>query len=143
MSFTTCLWVIAGGAIGTFLRYFVSVMSLPISKDLPWGTIFINISGCLLIGLFGTLTLAQGRFPVSENVRMFVMVGICGGFTTFSAFGLQTLDLMRAGAFNRAAFNAAFSVIACVGAVAVGHFVAAYFNNNAVQIAQLDIEEEA
>jgi len=69
----------ARGAIGTFLRYLVSVLALPISRELPWGTIIINITGSFVIGLFGTLTLASGRFPVSENLRLFVMVGFCGG----------------------------------------------------------------
>src|SRR5579871_4689851 len=105
MNFTTCLVVMAGGALGTLARYTVSFLALPISGELPLGTIIINIAGSFIIGFFGTLTLAHGRFPVSEDFRMFVMVGICGGFTTFSAFSLQTLDLLRAGAITRAAMN--------------------------------------
>jgi protein CrcB len=76
-------------------------LTLPISRDLPWRTIGVNVTGSLVIGFFGALTLAQGRFPVSENVRIFVMVGICGGYTTFSAFSLQTLELIRAGSSFR------------------------------------------
>ena len=95
-----------------------------------------------MIGFFGTLTLAQGRFPVSENTRLFVMVGLCGGFTTFSSFSLQTLDLMRSGAMMRAATNIVASVAFCVAAVAAGHLLAAYFNGGARQIAQMNIEEE-
>lgn len=101
MSFTNCLVVMAGGAIGTLMRYLVSVLALPISGHLPWGTIIINITGSLLIGFFGTLTVANGRFPVSEPLRLFVMIGICGGYTTFSSFSLQTLDLIRAGGASR------------------------------------------
>ena len=82
MSFTTCLIIMFGGALGTLARYVVSVLALPISRDLPMGTIIINITGSFIIGLFGTLTLAHGRFPVSENVRLFVMIGLCGGYTT-------------------------------------------------------------
>jgi len=78
MSFTTCLFVIVGGAIGALGRYLISVAAAPYSQTLPWGTIWINILGSFVIGLFGTLTLAQGRFPVSENARLFVMVGLCG-----------------------------------------------------------------
>ena len=103
MSFLTCLIVMAGGALGTLARYLVSLLALPISGNLPWGTIIINITGSLLIGFFGTLTLAHGRFPVSENMRLFVMIGFCGGYTTFSSFSLQTLDLLRSGATGRAA----------------------------------------
>jgi CrcB protein len=143
MSFITCLYVIAGGAIGTFARYALSVAALPISRQLPWGTILINITGCALIGFFGTLTLAHGRYPVSENVRLFVMTGICGGYTTFSAFSLQTLDLARAGAPGRAIATVVLSVLLCISAVALGHLAAARLNDGARQIAQISIEEEA
>jgi CrcB protein len=143
MSFTTCLYVVLGGAIGTFTRYAISMAALPISRQLPWGTIIINITGCALIGFFGTLTLAHGRYPVSENMRLFVMTGICGGYTTFSAFSLQTLDLMRGGATARAFANVALSVVLCITAVALGHLAAARLNEGAKQIAQIPIEEEA
>lgn len=143
MSFTSCVIVMLGGALGTFLRYAISVVALPISRDLPWGTILINIAGSFAIGLFGTLTLASGRFPASENLRLFVMIGICGGFTTFSSFSLQTLDLLRAGAVPRAMLNVALSVVLCVAAVALGHVVAARLNGDARDIAQIDIEEDA
>jgi CrcB protein len=143
MSFTTCLIVMAGGALGTLGRYVLSVLALPISGQMPWGTIVINITGSFLIGFFGTLTLAHGRFPISENWRLFVMIGICGGYTTFSSFSLQTLDLMRQGALTRAAVNVAASVVLCVAAVAVGHHVAALMNGGAQAVAQLPIEEEA
>lgn len=143
MSFMSCVVVVLGGAIGTFMRYAISVLALPISRELPWGTIVINISGSFVIGLFGTLTLAAGRFPVSENWRLFVMVGICGGYTTFSSFSLQTLDLMRSGAVGRAAVNVTLSVVLCVLAVTAGHLIAARFNEGARTIAQNAVEEEA
>lgn len=143
MSFASCLVVILGGAIGTFLRYAVSVLAQPISRELPWGTILINITGSFVIGFFGTLTLATGRFPVSENWRLFVMIGVCGGYTTFSSFSLQTLDLMRNGAMTRAALNIGLSVVLCIAAVALGHFIAARFNDGAQAVAQIEIEEEA
>jgi CrcB protein len=142
MSLTTCLLVALGGAIGTLARYLISVAALPLSQSLPWGTIGINILGSFVIGLFGTLTLANGRFPVSEDARLFVMVGVCGGFTTFSSFSLQTLDLLRGGATMRAFANIIVSVVLCVCAVAIGHLIAAHFNRGAQQIAQLSIEEE-
>lgn len=143
MTFTSCLIVMLGGAIGTLVRYTVSVLALPVSSELPWGTIFINITGSFVIGLFGTLTLAHGRFPVSEEFRMFVMVGICGGYTTFSAFSLQTLDLLRAGSPTRAAVNVILSVTLCILAVAAGHYIAALANGGATQIAQTALEEDA
>ena len=143
MNFNTCLLIAAGGAIGTLGRYGLSLLAIPISRHLPWGTILINILGSFVIGVFGTLTLATGKFPVSENVRLFVMVGLCGGFTTFSAFSLQTLDLIRDGSLTRASANILLSVTLCVGAVAVGHFLAARLNGGAREIAQTVIEEEA
>jgi len=143
MSLVTCLYVMIGGALGSLARYLISVWALPVSRDLPWGTIGINIAGSLLIGFFGTLTLAQGRYPVAENWRLFVMVGICGGFTTFSSFSLQTLDLIRGGAMLRAGANIVLSVVLCVAAVALGHLLAAQINGRAVAVAQIPIEEEA
>ena len=142
MSFTSCLYVVIGGAVGTLARYLLSVAALPISQSLPLGTIGINILGSFVIGLFGTLTLAHGRFPVSEETRLFVMVGVCGGFTTFSSFSLQTLDLLRSGATLRAFVNIVLSVVLCVGAVSLGHLIAAHFNGGAQRIAQISIEEE-
>ena len=142
MSFTTCCIVMIGGALGTLARYAVSVLMASFSRDLPLGTILINITGSFVIGLFGTLTLAHGRFPVSDNMRLFVMIGLCGGYTTFSSFSLQTLDLMRSGAMVRASINVVASVVLCVAATAGGHFIAAHFNEGAKQIAQASIEEE-
>lgn len=132
-----------GGALGTLARYLVSTWALPVSSQLPWGTIIINISGSLLIGFFGTLTLASGRYPASESLRLFVMIGLCGGYTTFSSFSLQTLDLMRSGGIGRAALNIGLSVVLCVGAVALGHVIAARINGGAQQITQIGMEEEA
>ncbi|MBB5222985.1 CrcB protein [Amaricoccus macauensis] len=142
MSFTSCLIVMLGGALGTLGRYAVSVLAAPISRDMPWGTIIVNVTGSLLIGFFGTLTLASGRYPASENLRLFVMIGICGGYTTFSSFSLQTLDLLRAGHPARAGFNIAVSVITCVAFVALGHVLASRLNGGATAIAQSAIEED-
>jgi len=142
MSFAACLLVMSGGALGTLARYAVSVLALPVSRDLPWGTtIIINVTGSLAIGLFATLTLAHGRYPVSESVRLFVMGGPCGGYTTLSAFGLQTLDLMRSGAMLRAVINVGVSVVLCIRAVALGHVVAAHLNGRTKQVAQTFIVE--
>ena len=143
MSFTSCLVVLIGGAIGSLARYLVALWAIPISGQLPWGTIVINIVGSFIIGFFGTLTVAHGRYAASDNLRLFVMVGLCGGFTTFSSFSLQTLDLMRGGAFGRAMINVGASVILCVLAVSAGHLIASRLNGGVPEIAQRLIEEEA
>ncbi len=142
MSPTTCLMVMLGGAAGTLARYALSFWALPVSQGLPWGTIGINVTGSFLIGFFGTLTAAHGRYPASDTVRLFVMVGFCGGYTTFSSFSLQTLDLLRGGAVLRATVNVAVSVLLCLGAVAAGHVIAERLNGGPGEIAQLTIEEQ-
>ena len=143
MDVKTCLLIALGGALGTLGRYGLAVAAVPISQSLPWGTIIINIIGSFVIGFFGTLTLAQGRLPMPESVRLFVMVGVCGGFTTFSSFSLQTLDLLRGGHALRASTNIVLSVALCLAAVALGHAVAARINGGDAAVAQAAIEEEA
>ena len=141
--FSTYALVSAGGALGTLARYGAGLLMQSWNRHLPWGTIVINIAGSFIIGCFGTLTLAHGRYPASENMRLFVMAGICGGFTTFSSFSLQTLDLLRQGATARACANVLLSVALCLCAVAAGHSLASHFNPAAAQIAQTAMEEEA
>ena len=118
------LWVMAGSALGGGLRYALTRLTLTVSAGFPYGTVLINVLGSFVIGYFGTLTLQSGKYAASDNVRLFVMVGICGGFTTFSSFSLQTFDLMRSGAWGRAAANVVVSVVLCVAAVGAGHMLA-------------------
>jgi CrcB protein len=120
----TYFWIALGSALGGVLRYAITRATLNIDNGFPYGTVLINIIGCFVIGFFGTLTLHGDRYAVSNNVRLFVMVGICGGFTTFSSFSLQTYDLMRAGARGRALANVAASVVLCFVSVAAGHMLA-------------------
>ncbi len=122
------LLIACGGALGSVLRYWAAVAAAPYSRSMPWGTIGINVVGSFIIGFVGTLTLATGRHPAPDGVRLFVMVGVCGGFTTFSSFSLQTLELLRVGAWGRAGLNIGASVLLCVGAVALGHAAAAGWN---------------
>lgn len=137
------VWIALGGALGSAARYWIALWAAPVSRHLPWGTIGINVAGSFLIGFFGTLTLASGRHPAPEWLRLFVMVGFCGGFTTFSSFSLQTLDLLRGGAWGRASANAALSVLLCLASVAAGHALAARLNGGAQPVAQTSAEEEA
>jgi CrcB protein len=134
------LWVTLGSALGGLLRYAITRLTLTLSISFPFGTVLINVLGSFVIGYFGTLTLQSGKYPASDNLRLFVMVGICGGFTTFSSFSLQTFDLMRSGGWGRALANVVLSVVLCVGAVAAGHLLAQQSVNQAA-IAETAEEE--
>jgi len=136
----TYLWVALGSAIGGVLRYGIARMMEPVSRGIPWGTVTINIAGSFVIGYFGTLTLASGRYAVPEYVRIFVMVGFCGGFTTFSSFSLETFELLRSGHWVRALANMTVSVIVCLIAVAAGHRLAQRSVNQAAIIQTVDEE---
>ncbi len=122
------LWVMLGSALGGLLRYAFTRWTLPIDTAFPWSTLFINVLGSFAIGFFGTLTMTGTRYAASDNVRLFVMVGICGGFTTFSSFSLQTFDLLRVGAWGRAFLNTGLSVVVCLGAVALGNALAQHLD---------------
>jgi fluoride exporter len=121
----TYFWVALGGAIGSTARLWLGAhVAMLIGLSFPWGTILVNILGSLIIGFFATLTGPGGRVVVPVDAQAFVMVGLCGGFTTFSAFSLQTLELARDGRLLSAAANIMLSVVLCLSAVALGHWLA-------------------
>jgi len=121
-------WVAVGGAIGSMARLWLGVkVTLLTGLAFPWGTILVNIIGSLVIGFVATLTGPSGRVVVPVNAQAFVMVGLLGGFTTFSAFSLQTLELARDGRLMHAGANIMLSVVLCLTAVALGHWLAALF----------------
>ncbi len=125
----TYVYVAAGGALGSLARAWLSVLAVSLlGPQFPWGTIGINILGSFVIALFGGLTAADGRLPASDDIRAFVMVGICGGFTTFSSFSLQTFDLARDGRVGLALANVAISVVVCIAAAAFGFWAATALN---------------
>ncbi|GAB6968635.1 fluoride efflux transporter CrcB [Komagataeibacter kakiaceti JCM 25156] len=126
------LWIAAGGALGTVGRYWVGIWMARWSQSLPWGTIAINVTGSFAIAFFGTLTTSAGRYPVSDLGRLFFMVGICGGYTTFSSFTLQTLDLLRGGAPGRALLNIGLSIMLGMLSVSAGYMMAARLNQGTV-----------
>ena len=114
-----------GGAIGSILRAWLGTVMIALTgPTFPWGTILINVIGSFVIGFFATLTATDGRFAAPFDVRTFVMVGFCGGFTTFSSFSLQTLDLARDGRVGQALSNVALSVVLCLASVAAGYALA-------------------
>jgi CrcB protein len=88
----------------------------------------VNVGGCLLIGFFATLTGPEGRLLVPPPARQFVMAGLCGGFTTFSTFGLETLNLARDGQWGRAIGNILVTLLLCLASVWGGHVLAELWN---------------
>jgi len=129
------LWIAVGGALGSVSRAWVAITMARITgPEFPWGTILINVVGSFVIALFGTLTVADGRFPASATSRAFFMVGVCGGFTTFSSFSLQTLELARDGRFGQALGNIGLSVGACLFAVTCGWYCAQLLNGGRAQV---------
>src|SRR5581483_11755185 len=93
---STYLWVGLGGALGSIARFWLGALVAELfGIRFPWGTILINVLGSFVIGFFAAFTGPGGRAIASFHARAFVMVGLCGGFTTFSSFSLQTLELAR------------------------------------------------
>ena len=115
--------------MGSVARFWISgVFARWFGEAFPWGTIFINVTGSFAIGFLFTLTAADGRFPWPMNGRSFFMVGICGGYTTFSAFSLQTLRLMHERQWSMTGLNVFGSVFACLVAVWLGHTLGLLFS---------------
>lgn len=118
----TYLWIAIGSALGGMARYACSrAVALRYGETFPWGTLAVNVAGSFVIGLIAALTGPDSRVVISPNARQFVMVGLCGGFTTFSSFSLQTLELVRNRDFAEAGGNILLSVAACLAAVAIGY----------------------
>jgi CrcB protein len=125
----TYLWVAIGSALGGMARYGCSGLAARlVGETFPWGTLLVNVAGSFVIGFAATLTGPDGRIFVGSMARQFVMVGFCGGFTTFSSFSLQTLNLLNDGEWFRAGANIGGSVICCLVAVWVGHLLAGSIN---------------
>ena len=123
------LAVAMGGALGTVGRYFLSgAVANAFGETFPWGTLIINVTGSFVIGFFGTLSGPDGRLFVSGTTRQFVMVGVCGGFTTFSSFSLQTLNLMNDREWFYAGANVLGSVVLCLVFVWLGAISGAALN---------------
>jgi CrcB protein len=112
--------VAIGGALGSMARYGVHVwVEARVNRPAPFATAIVNVIGCVVIGALAGL-IASGRIQASETMRVFVFVGLLGGFTTFSSFGLDTFALARDGAFSTACWNVAGQVGLGLLAVAGG-----------------------
>jgi CrcB protein len=124
------LWVALGGAIGSVSRFWLSgLIASRFGDTFPWGTLTINVTGSFVIGIFAALTLPETGGPNRVAIIQFVMIGICGGYTTFSSFSLQTLNLMRDRQWLLAGGNVVLSVVLCMIAVWLGYLLGAIFNS--------------
>jgi fluoride exporter len=124
------LLIAIGSALGGMSRYACSIwIASRTDSALPWGTILVNVSGSFLIGAIAGALEPASRFSFSpetrENINLFLMIGVLGGYTTFSSFSLQTLVLMRQQQWALAGANIALSVAACLLAVWLGFLLAA------------------
>jgi CrcB protein len=117
------LLVGVGGFIGSVLRYWLSGAALATwpGTTLPVGTIFVNVLGCLIIGILAGVADARGL--IGPDLRAFLFTGILGGFTTFSAFALETMNLSKEGAMMSAALNVGISIVFGLAAAWAGRAV--------------------
>ena len=127
--FSNMLAVAFGAAAGGVLRYWVAMwFGMHAGEGFPWGTLFINVTGSAFIGFFATLSGPDGRLLVAPQARLMVMTGVCGGYTTFSTFSLETLRLLEDRQWGAAAMNATASVLLCLIGVWLGHTLAGALN---------------
>jgi fluoride exporter len=125
----TWLWVMLGSALGGVARYWLSGLAAHhIGETFPIGTLIVNVTGSFIIGFVATLTGPDGRVFVGTDGRQFMMTGVCGGYTTFSSFSLQTLNLARDGEMALAGANAVLSFALCLVAVWLSHIAASALN---------------
>jgi CrcB protein len=123
------LWIFIGGGLGSLARWGASgFVAHRFGETFPWGTLIVNVSGSFIIGLFATVTGPEGRWLAKTEFRQFFMIGICGGYTTFSSFSLQTLNLAESGQWFRAAANCVLSFVFCLVGVWLGHLLAMQLN---------------
>ena len=110
------LWIALGSALGGVGRHAVTeaIVARLDPEGLPWWTILVNVTGSFVIGYVAAIS------PANPEFRLFLMTGVLGGYTTFSAFSLQTLDLAQRGDWTGAALNVALSVGLCLAAVYLG-----------------------
>lgn len=128
---TTYFWIGLGSALGGMGRFWLSgLVAQRFGEAFPTGTLVVNASGSLLIGFLAGLAETEGRFLLSPEARQFLMFGMLGGYTTFSSFSLQTLNLVRDGEWLYAVMNILLSVGLCLLAVWLGHALSELLNRS-------------
>jgi fluoride exporter len=124
------LWVAIGGALGSMGRFWLSgIVAARFGESFPLGTLVINVTGSFVIGIFAALTAPDISNSYRATIIQFFMIGICGGYTTFSSFSLQTLNLLREREWLYAGGNVILSVVLCMIAVWLGYLLGATFNS--------------
>jgi CrcB protein len=108
-----------GGFFGAILRYVLSTFIYKLlGTDFPYGTFVVNVLGCFLIGFF--MGLVDAGVIISPNLRILIAIGLLGGFTTFSSFSYETVELLKAGAWLSAVANVVYTLLNCLGATWFG-----------------------
>jgi CrcB protein len=125
----TYFWIAIGSAFGGVARFWLSgVVARLMGETFPWGTLIVNVTGSLAIGIIAALTGPDGRIFMGSTTRLALMAGICGGYTTFSSFSLQTMSLFNDGEWLYGGANIAASVVLCLLAVWAGLMLGASLN---------------
>lgn len=127
------LWIALGGALGSVGRYLISMhVDRLIASAFPWGTMVCNVVGCVVIGFLAEILVEDERMWLSPEARQGVMVGVLGGFTTFSSFGLQTFAMVKTeNAWGWASTNVGLSLVLCLFGVWLGAFLGSLVRSGA------------
>ena len=112
------LAVAFGGAIGAILRWWIGIFVSYLQAPVYWGTLAVNIVGSFLVGLF--LMWFQAKSPIGDLLRTGILIGLLGGFTTYSAFSMETINLLMAGFYGRAVTYVVMTVVACLMGTWIG-----------------------
>ncbi len=126
------LWVAIGGALGSVGRFWINgLVSEKLDGTFPWGTLAVNVTGSFVIGIIGALAIPEGRMDSQSRMfaTQFLMIGVCGGYTTFSSFSLQTLNLLRDREWLYAGGNVILSVVLCMIAAWLGYLLGEAVNS--------------
>jgi CrcB protein len=116
---TRVLAIAAGGAVGSVLRYWMSAWVHSVAgRGFPYGTLAVNVLGCLLMGFLFALLVE--RLSTDSAVRAGILIGVLGGFTTFSSFSIETFNLLEEGLWLKAGINAGASLVLCLAATWIG-----------------------
>ena len=120
------VWVFVGGGIGATFRYWLQGATYKfMGTEFPYGTLLVNVLGCFVIGLL--MTVLEERFAVNPVLRLFLTIGILGGFTTYSSFSYETIAMLREGSYLAGTANVVYTTLNCLGATWVGGVIGKLF----------------